>query len=469
MNHTEVLIIGGGISGLSTANWLAQQGIEVELWEADSRTGGKIRSHKEEGYLTEQAAGILMNFRPQVDQLINQLNLNESKSLRSKALSRHIIHKGHLTEMPMTIQGMMTSPLWSRKTKLQLATEWLIPKSKKPHESVSDFIERRFGREILEKAIDPFIAGTLASDPNLADAAAVLPRLTALESRYGSITAGILIHKLIKRRRVNNAEAFSFKGGMQQLTDRLSESPDINIRRNHKAVAIEPTKEGWSATASTFSGERTIRCKHLVLCTPADISASLMADIDQSICNHLQSIEYAPLAIVHYGFDPSQIKHPLNGSGFLIPKSERYSFNGNLWMSTLFNHRAPDGKVLMTSYMGGARRPEQVRWSDKKLHLTLQQNLEQLLGISEEAEYQRIDRHTQGLPLYHGAYQQRMVQLQKGVESWQGLHLSANYLGGVSVRERIFQGLQTAEKIKHALGCRETINLANREHEMLSI
>ncbi|MCF6280846.1 MAG: protoporphyrinogen oxidase [Candidatus Polarisedimenticolaceae bacterium] len=469
MNDTDVLIIGGGISGLSTASWLVQQGIEVELWEADARTGGKIRSRQESGYLTEQAAGILMNFRPQVDHLINQLHLNDSKVLRSKTLKRHIIHQGKLTEMPMTIPGMMASPLWSRETKRHLATEWLIPRGREPQESVSAFIERRFGREILEKAIDPFIAGTLASDPDQADAAAVLPRLTALESRYGSITAGILIHKIFKRRRVNNAEAFSFKNGMQSLTDALSESPGIKIRRNHKALAIEPTKNGWRATAATFSGEHTIRCKHLVLCTPADISAQLMAAIDKPISDLLESIEYAPLAIIHYGFDPQQIKHPLNGSGFLIPGGEKYAFNGNLWMSTLFKQRAPDGKVLMTSYLGGARRPEQAHWSDQRLHQALQQNLKQLLGISGEPEYQRIDRHSQGLPLYHGAYQQRMKQLTNKIESWRGLHLAANYLGGVSVRERIFQGLQTADKISLQLCHQQQVQPLNPPDGLLQI
>ena len=469
MSDTDVLIIGGGISGLSTASWLARQGVEVELWEAERRTGGKIRSRKDSGYLTEQAAGILMNFRPQVDRLIKQLNLSEAKESRGKNLKRHIIHQGELTEMPMTVPGMLSSPLWSRKTKLRLATECLAPRCRKDHESVSAFIERRFGREILEKAIDPFIAGTLASDPDKAEAAALLPRLTELESRYGSITAGILIQKFFKRRRANNAEAFSFHGGMQSLTDALSETPGIDIRRHHKALSIEPTKNGWRATASTFSGERTIRCKQLVLSTPADVSASLMAAIDAPVSELLQGIKYAPLAIVHYGFNQDQIRHPLNGCGFLTPRSEKYALNGNLWMSSLFNQRAPDGKVLMTSYLGGARQPEQASWSNQQLHQRLHQELEQLLGVSGDAEFQHIDRHTQGLPLYHGAYQQRLTQIGNGVAQWQGLHLTANYSGGVSIRERIFQGLQTAESISQQLAHRSKLHLLSNDAGLLQI
>lgn len=466
MSDTEVLIIGGGISGLSTACWLARQGIAVELWEADSRTGGKIRSRRSKGYLTEQAAGILMNFRPQVDQLIDRLHLTETKQSRGKNLKRHIIHQGELTEMPMTVSGMLTSPLWSRKTKLRLAGEFLIPAGHKPHESVSEFIERRFGREILDKAIDPFIAGTLASDPDRADAAAVLPRLTALERRYGSITAGVVVNRLLRRRRANNAEAFSFQGGMESLTHALSQTPGVDIRRNHQATSIEPTENGWRATAANFAGERTIRCKHLVLCTPANVSAQLMAAIDRPVSDRLQGIEYAPLAIVHYGFDCNQIKHPLNGSGFLMPGSEKFAFNGNLWMSSLFSNRAPNGKMLMTSYLGGARRPEQASWDDRRLHERLHQDLQQLLGITGEAEYQRIDRHPQGLPLYHGAYQRRMTELCREIDRWKGLHLAGNYLGGVAVRERIFQGLQTADKINAALGNRVSIHLPGQQHEL---
>ncbi|MBG7600958.1 MAG: protoporphyrinogen oxidase, partial [Gammaproteobacteria bacterium] len=203
MSHTDVLIIGGGISGLSTAWWLAQQGIEVEVWEADERPGGKIRTHCEDGYMTEQAAGLLVNFRPEIDSLIKESGLENSLRQRDDQLNRYIVHQGKLTQVPMLLPALLSSPLWSLPAKLRLMTEIFISRGSDEGETVSEFVRRRLGQEVLDTAMDPFISGTLASDPDLAEAQSVLPRLTALESRYGSLTAGMLVNRVLKRRRAN--------------------------------------------------------------------------------------------------------------------------------------------------------------------------------------------------------------------------------------------------------------------------
>ena len=191
MKDTSVLIIGGGISGLSTAWWLVQQGIAVELWEADDQPGGKIHSTREQGYLSERAAGLLVNFRPEIDRMIHAAGLDSSRCSRNDDLKRYVLHRGRLAQVPMKFSGMALSPLWSWQAKLRMASEILIPRGGHEQESVSDFITRRLGREILETAIDPFISGTLASDPARASARAILPRLTELEQHVvGDIDDG---------------------------------------------------------------------------------------------------------------------------------------------------------------------------------------------------------------------------------------------------------------------------------------
>ena len=179
----------------------------MEVWEADGRPGGKIRSTRENGYLTERAAGLLVNYHSEVDQLITDTGLASHKTLRDDNLNRYVVHKGQLASVPMKLPGMMNSSLWSWQAKLRLMTEILIPRGGKDNETVSEFITRRLGREMLETAIDPFVAGTLASDPDKAEARSVLPRLTTLERRYGSLTMGMLINRVLKRRRANIAAA----------------------------------------------------------------------------------------------------------------------------------------------------------------------------------------------------------------------------------------------------------------------
>ena len=446
MNDVDVLVIGGGISGLATAWWLAREGMDVEVWEAADRPGGKIQSVRNDGYLTEQAAALLMNFRPEVTELMRDAGLENVRTLRSTTAQQHryLLHQGRLTELPMRLGSLVLSPLWSLQAKLRLLAEPLIPAGDNAQETVSQFITRRLGREVLEKAMDPFIAGTLASDPNQASAASTLPRLTNLETHYGSITAGILMNKLLRRRTATGAELFSFRGGMETLIKTLAKTPGVRLRTSHTVQELTPLRGGWRVTADGHAG---FRARQIVLATPAPVTARLLVPLDHELATLLRGIRYAPLAAVHFGIDRNAVDHPLDGNGFLVPAKEQQPFNGNLWLSSLFPDRAPTGKVLLTSYLGGARHPEIMTWDDQRLIETTLQALSPLLGIRSAPEMTRIDRHRQALPLYHGAYPQRLAAIDTCLRRHPGLFLEANYRGGVSVRDRIAHSRTVAQRM----------------------
>ncbi len=448
---TQVLIVGGGISGLSTAWWLAQKGVAVEVWEAAQRPGGKIRSRREAGYLTEDAAALLVNFRPQVDLLVSRLGLDQDKQRRDDSLNRYIIHNNRLTRVPMLMPALLASPLWSLPAKLRLMAEPFIPKGSHTGETVSGFIRRRLGQEILDTTMDAFISGTLASDPDLAEAQSVLPRLTALEQHYGSLTMGMFINKVIRRRQTNRADTFSFSGGMEQLVQAIASSPGITIRTGIKATTIRRQDNGWRAEGTSSSGTTHIQVPQLVLSTPADISSQLLEATDERLGKLLADIKYAPVGVLHLGIKSRNIQHKLDGTGFLVAKHNRLAINGNLWMSTLFPHRAPPEQALLTCYIGGVQRPEQLQQSDDKLTGMVLDNLRPLMKIKGEPDYVKVERHYQGLPLYHGQYRARLAQISSRLDTMPGLQLNANYIDGVSVRERIYQGQRTAQTVAASL------------------
>jgi oxygen-dependent protoporphyrinogen oxidase len=465
MSQTDVLIIGGGISGLSTAWWLAQQGIGVEVWEADERPGGKIRTSHEEGYVTERAAGLLVNFRPEIDSLIKESGLENSLRQRDDQLNRYIVHQGKLTQVPMLLPALLTSPLWSLPAKLRLIAEPFISRGTDESETVSEFVGRRLGQEVLDTAMDPFISGTLASDPDLAEAQSVLPRLTALENRYGSLTAGMLVNRVLKRRRANTADTFSFQGGMSELIDALARAPGVTIRCGACATSVINHGSQWQVEGVVNGTPNSIRVPQLVMSTPADVSGKLLNPIDSHLGELLCGIEYSPVAVLHMGLKSNTIKHPLDGTGFLVSKQNHLPVNGNLWMSSMFPERAPQGHTLLTSYLGGVHHPEQLHQSDEQLSSTVLDCLRPLLDIRGSAEYVRVERHHQGLPLYHGRYRARIKAIDEQLSCLSGLHLNANYMHGVSIRERIFQGQKVAQKIAKALlgsveESRESIPLA---------
>ena len=453
MNNPDVIVVGGGVSGLSVAWWLAQAGVAVEVWERDVRPGGKIQTREADGYLTERAASMMLNFRQEVSQMLASTRLDAAKAMCPGAPQnqRYLVQDGRLVPFPLRLRDLMRSPLWSVRGKLRLLLEPLVPRGGHPDETVSEFIVRRLGREVLEKAMEPFLAGPLASDPDQANARAVLPRLVALENSYGSLALGIGVRTLLQRRTAPVRETFSFSGGMSTLIEALAATPGVRFRRRCVATQLEPRGSGWRVLGSTPDGDHVVRTRHLVLSAPAPAAAALLHPLDVELARLLRGIGYAPVTVVHLAFDRSAIRRPLDGLGFLVPRLERLQLTGCQWISSVFPCRAPRGKVLLACYVGGARAPETRDWDDDQCIEAVVAWLASLMGIDAAPERVWIDRHECGLPLYHGAHPGRLRAMAEHLGDWPGLHLAANYWGGVSVRDRITQGYALAQRIRTAL------------------
>lgn len=454
MSDPEVIVVGGGISGLSAAWWLAQAGRSVEVWEQDARPGGKIDTREADGYLTERAASVMLNFRPEVSHMLAATGLDADKIPCSRTLDdqRYLVQDGRLVPFPLRLGAFVLSPLLSLRGKLRLLAEPLVPRTGHPDETVSAFVRRRLGREMLEKLMEPFIAGPLASDPDQASAQAVLPRLVALERRYGSLAAGVFVHKVSRRRTAPIREMFSFRKGMAALVETLTAAPGVRLRARCTATQLESRKTGWRVAGSSPDGEHVAQARHLVLSVPAAAAATLVQPLDPGLARLLRGIEYAAVTVVHLAFDRCAVRHPLNGMGFLLPRAESAQLTGCQWISSLFPSRAPRGKVLLTCYVGGARAPETRDWDDGRCIDAAMASLGSLLGIDAAPERAWIDRHERGLPLYHGAYPRRLRAMSERLGHWPGLHLAANYWGGVSVRDRIASGYAVAQRIETSIG-----------------
>ena len=449
MDKLDVLVIGGGISGLASAWWLARGGLSVEVWEADQRAGGKILSTRQDGYLTERAASLLLNFRPEVTELVRESGLESVKTARlpSAEACRYLLDQGSLQPLPMRMGAMLASPLWSLRGKLRLLAEPFIFANGSDDESVNEFITRRLGHEMFEKAMEPFIAGTLAADAYQACAAAVMPRLKELERRYGSIFAGVLVNRVLRRRTACATDAFSFRGGMETMVETLANAPGVKLRSGYSAEELVRQQNGWQATAATLQGQRSVSASHVIVATPAPVAAELVTSLDNELAELLRGINYASVSVLHAGFARNTVGHPLDGTGFLAPRGESATLTGNLWMSSMFPDRAPPGKILLTSYLGGARAPQVADWDDERMVDEALRTLRPLINLKSEPEMVRIDRHREALPLYHGAYQARIQAITNRLKYIPGLHLVANYKGGVSVRDRLACGQDVANRI----------------------
>lgn len=447
MDDTEVLVIGGGISGLTAAWWLARSGIAVQVWEREDGPGGLIATHRIDGYRVERAASLMVNSNPAVSEFLDHTGLAANKIPVTAGSARYLFHDGSLVPVPMRPAALLFAPFWTARGRIRLLAEPWIPKGGHKNETVSAFITRRLGREALEKAFEPVIACTYASDPDQANARAVLQRLTALEDRFGSLALGILVHKLRGRGSVPAIDTFSFRGGMDTLVQSLASAPGVRFRAAHSALRIEPEDHGWRAIARSPQGECSVRARHLVLSVPAPEAAALLESVDGPLAALVRGIEYAPLAIVHLGLDRHTVAHRLNGMGFLVPRERKLPFLGCQWVSSLFPERAPPGKVVIAAYLGGARDPRVLEWDDERIVQTTFGHLRPLLGLGNAPEMVHVERHRRALPMYYGAYPDRTQAIREGLLRYPGLHLEANYLGGISTRDRIVCGQAAAHRI----------------------
>ncbi len=444
MTDVDVLVVGGGISGLASAWWLGREGLEVEAWERDDRIGGKIETRSAGGYTTERSATLVLNFRSEVDALLTESGLHRLKLPRAPAGNRYLVHRGRMVSVPTRAGGFFNSELLSLKAKLRLLAEPLMPRRRREGESVSEFVTRRLGAEVLEKAVEPYVAGPLACDPDRAEARAVLPRLTALEARYGSLTLGVALRLMRRRARGCAAESFSFAGGMSTLISTLANAPGLRVLTDTRAAELVPTSRGWRATSADG---RIVHAAQVVLSAPAYAAADLLRPLDGEASTLLDGIEYAPISVVHMGLRRDDVAHPLDGTGVLFPRSERLAPLGCLWTSTLLPDRAPEGRVLMDCYLGGARKPDAADWDDAVSADRCLGAMAPLLGIRGDPEMISLDRHPRALPLYHGQHLARMRAIDARLSRRPGLHLAANFEGGVSVRDRIVSARTLATQI----------------------
>ena len=451
MTDADVLVVGAGVSGLTIGWLLASEGLSVEVWEQDDRPGGKIQTRHQSGYLLEDSASMVMNFRPEVDRFFAATDMDRYKVKRAPTEHRYLLNDDRLVKLPLTLGAMVKSPVWSTADKLRMLFEPFAGAGDRDKETVSEFVTRRLGRKILEQAIEPFVAGPLASDPDRANATATLPRLTGLEQRYGSITLGMLMHKFLRRRTATETEAFSFEGGMTRLIEALVSTATIRLRTTYKATELVPANGGWTAIGVSSGAERTLRVRHVVLSAPADAAASLVTPLDVELGNLLREIEYAPVSVVHMGFAETAVNHDLNGTGFLVPRREKLALTGCMWSSRLFPSHAPDGKVLLTNYLGGARWPDAITWDDDRSVAEISKILKPQLGIKADPEMVSITRHRRGLPLYYGEYPARMRAIDSRLRNLPGLSLEANYRDGISIRDRIVCAYQAVERILSSL------------------
>ncbi len=438
----DVIVVGGGISGLASAWEIQQQGARVLVLEAGTHAGGCITTARESGCLLESGPNSALETTPLIRPLLDALGIAGSRiPANPEANNRYILRDGRLNALPLSPLAFLATPLFSTRAKLRLLREPFIARgAADAEESVADFVRRRLGAEFLDYAINPFVGGVYAGDPEQLSVAAAFPRLHELEQAHGSLIRGQLAGARARRRNPEkskqSAPMFAFQEGMQTLTDAIAHRlPRIELGTKVESVTAS---DGRYVIEAISSGVRREFCARAVLlAVPAYAAAGLVAPIAQPAAAALAAIPYPPVAVVHSVYRRSAIAHPLDGFGMLIPECEHRQALGTIFSSTLFGNRAPEGLVLLTTFIGGVRQPDLARLDETAIADTAHAEHAALLGASARPEFVRTTCWPQAIPQYTLGHSARMRQVAEAERGYPGLFFCANYRGGVSIGDCI--------------------------------
>jgi protoporphyrinogen/coproporphyrinogen III oxidase len=452
----HVVVVGAGISGLTTAFWLRQSGIAVTVLEQDVVPGGTMRTRHEEGWLIETGPNSALETTPVFGEMFGLLGIAGERQYASESSNnRYILRNGVLHSLPMSPLAFLKSRLWTTPAKFRLLAEPFIGRGTR-EETIAEFVERRLGREFLDYAINPFVAGVFAGSPEHLSVRAAFPKLYALEEKYGGLINGMIKGARERKQRTevakDRAKMFAFKNGMQTFPDAIVRSLELAVQCGCAVGRIARTHGGTFRVGCTLSGKTIdLEADAVVLSTPAYAAAPILHPLAPKLANMLSSIYYPPVAEVFLGFREEQCPRPLDGFGYLIPAKEQRKILGTIWSSAIFPDRAPAGHIALTSFVGGSRQPELLELDDAGLLSVVTAELGSLMGMRGEPVFTRIIRWDRAIPQYNLGYHHVVEAIEDLEREVPGLYLCSNFRGGIAVGDCVKNGKATAGRIAAAL------------------
>ncbi len=446
----SVAIVGGGISGLSTAYYLSKAGISSTLIEARPRLGGVIQTEHIQNCVVEAGPDSFISVKPWAMDLIRELGL-ESEVIGSNDGERvtYIRRRKRLVPLPDGVQmlvptkvwPMVATPLVSWPTKIRMGLEYLRRPRSQPCDdrSVAEFVEEHYGREAVDYLAEPLLAGIYGGDPAELSVSSVLPRFVDLESRYGSLTRGVLS----ERSRQNGPRQPLFRTlrkGLGSLVDALWKATGRTSVVHGTVKAMEPLRGGYRLR---IAGE-WLTADHVVLACEAHQAALLTPVVDGRCAELLASIGYNSSITIALGFERNAVRDQMRGFGFLVPKRERRQLLACTWVGNKFPDRVPETLALLRCFAGG---DSAMAESDDALLFAMRQEVREIAGVRAQPVFGEVFRWPRSMAQYTVGHGQRIAELESRLAALAGLHVAGNAYHGIGVPDCVRMGKQAAERI----------------------
>ncbi len=459
MQSPRIIIIGGGVSGLSAAYRLQSllPTAVVRVLEANDRPGGTTWSLHENGFVVEIGPNGFLDTKPTTLQLARDIGLDDRlvQSSESAAKNRYLFLDGKLKPLPAGFGAFLRTDLLSWRGKLSLL--WERFRSKRvdtTDESIDAFARRRAGNEAADVFADALVTGIYAGDPKLLSLSACFPRIAELEQEYGSVMKGFA--GAAKKRRAEAkakgvpyqraGKLWSLRGGMRTLVEQLAAS----LRQSPEyGVAIRSIRRSADAKGWILHGEGndSFEADAVILTCPAWKQAEILAGLDEGLSAQIAEIPYNRVAVIALAFRQGDVPMSTDGFGFIAPQSHRRDLLGVQWCSSIYPGRAPDGTILLRAMAGGWHRADVVDWNDAKLIGAMRVELRLAMNITAEPIFHKIIRWNRAIPQYHLGHADRVGKIEAHCAKHTGLFLGGNAYRGVALNDCTEQGSVLASRV----------------------
>ncbi len=455
----KVAVVGGGMAGLAAAYYLDRgaresgKALEVSLFEASDRLGGKVRSLSDGPYRLEGGPDAVVRYKPWFLQLVRELGLEDRIVGTQPAKPAALIHKGGrghpLPEglnvvIPSRFGPLLTTPLLSPIGKLRAGLDLFLPRGPEGDEPFGAFIERRLGREVWRNLAAPLTGGIYGGDPYELSTLAAFPMLKELERQHRSLVLGSLA---TMRRRKGSREGgglfASLSGGLGEVALAVQkQATGAHWRMRSPVERADREEQGWYL----FGPWGTERFDAVVFATPAPAAATALEPLDRELARTLRSIPYGSAATVTFALEEEAVP-PLKGHGVLIAAGEGFAARGFTWLSRKWANRAPAGKLLVRAYFSG----EPADLDEDALIEAARDDLKRLLAFEPQPLKTWAFRWPRGMPQYTVGHLERIRALEEASKRWPGLELIGAAYRGVGLPEVVRDGRQAAERLLASL------------------
>ncbi len=444
----QAIIIGAGISGLTSALWLDRKGIHSMVLEKSPRIGGCIHTEIENNFIMDFGPSSILDNSPAIQDFIQSINLDKDVIYASpSAKKRYILKNNDLHILPKSPTQLLKSHLFSWPAKLRFLGEPFISRSSYTFQepSIAQFIRRRLGGEFLDYAIDPFIAGIFAGDAEHLSMRMVFPKLYEWERKHGSLFRGMIREKRKTSLHKGPKQLFSFKNGMQVLPNAIQENlKHGKVLLNAEVCEMQKLHNEYKVTYIENGQYHEVYSDAVLFTIP--VHELKMLNLE-NIEFH-QEVNYPPLMVIFLGYRNQDISCALDGYGFLIPRKENKKFLGCTWNSVVYPNRAPADHVAFTLYVGGSRSANMLNNPEKALGEAIQ-DFQDVMKIKAQPVFVKEKLWKRSIPQYNIGHSDYLDYLDQLEMNQHGLFFSGNYRKGLSLSDCINNTEAVSAKIEH--------------------